>query len=329
MIRRTLVALGLCFTSAPAAAVAEPVSVSVEPIEHFSPASARDGDRVGRLAFRGGLELGGVRGLGGLSGVLVDGDRLTAVTDSGAWFFARMYAEDGRLKGLSETALVPRLDLGGRPSRAKRRADAETLAVRDGMILVGIEQAGDVLAYEAEGVRPVGHPRALGLSSAASRRLRRLGFEAMTDVPGGPLLLFTEGQGRRGDHPVARVPGASFTLARRGPWAVTGATALPGGDVIIAERRYSGGIDVGFRIRRLGAEAVRRGQGPVDGPVLLEADLSAQIDNMEAIAADTTDDGIVLTVLSDDNFRFYQRTLILRFLLVETLPRARPERPGT
>ncbi|HSD92174.1 MAG TPA: hypothetical protein VLB11_04020, partial [Methyloceanibacter sp.] len=55
--------------------------------------------------------------------------------------------------------------------------------------------------------------------------------------------------------------------------------------------------------------------------VLLEADDSLNIDNMEAIAAHRTSSGeTVLTVMSDDNFNPLQRTLILQFALPEMKP---------
>jgi hypothetical protein len=51
----------------------------------------------------------------------------------------------------------------------------------------------------------------------------------------------------------------------------------------------------------------------------MEADLSHEIDNMEALAVHKDQNGdTVLTIISDDNFnRSLQRTLLLQF----TLPR--------
>ena len=56
----------------------------------------------------------------------------------------------------------------------------------------------------------------------------------------------------------------------------------------------------------------------VDGKVLIEADLSYQIDNMEGIAVHRNAQGeTILTLVSDDNFSFIQRNLLLQFALVE------------
>ena len=55
--------------------------------------------------------------------------------------------------------------------------------------------------------------------------------------------------------------------------------------------------------------------------MLLDADDSLNIDNMEAIAAHRAASGeTVLTLMSDDNFSPFQRTLIMQFTLPETKP---------
>ena len=55
----------------------------------------------------------------------------------------------------------------------------------------------------------------------------------------------------------------------------------------------------------------------LDGPVLVEAGMGEQIDNMEALAVSRNDRGeTMLTLMSDDNYNFFQRTLVLRFALV-------------
>jgi hypothetical protein len=52
--------------------------------------------------------------------------------------------------------------------------------------------------------------------------------------------------------------------------------------------------------------------------VLVEADMSYQIDNLEGLSVHRAANGdVVLTLISDDNFAFYQRTLLLQFTLAE------------
>jgi hypothetical protein len=71
------------------------------------------------------------------------------------------------------------------------------------------------------------------------------------------------------------------------------------------------------RIRRIALGAIKPG-AVVDGPVLLEADLGFEIDNMEGLSVHRMPSGeIVLTLVSDDNFSALQRTLLLQFTLAE------------
>ncbi len=69
-----------------------------------------------------------------------------------------------------------------------------------------------------------------------------------------------------------------------------------------------------MRIRYVPARALRAG-ALIKGVVLMSADLSQEIDNMEALAVHKGRDGTtILTLLSDDNFnRFLQRTVLLQF----------------
>ena len=75
-----------------------------------------------------------------------------------------------------------------------------------------------------------------------------------------------------------------------------------------------------MRIRRLPGAAIRPG-ALVDGPVLMEADLGQEIDNMEGLDAWAGPGGrITLSLVSDDNGSFLQRSLYLEFRLAEGAP---------
>jgi hypothetical protein len=72
-----------------------------------------------------------------------------------------------------------------------------------------------------------------------------------------------------------------------------------------------------MRIRRLPLASLKEG-ALVDGRSMIEADLAYQIDNMEGIAVHRTAGGeTILTIVSDDNFSFLQRSLLLQFALAE------------
>src|SRR5690606_1073533 len=98
---------------------------------------------------------------------------------------------------------------------------------------------------------------------------------------------------------------------------VTDGAFLPQGDLLLLERRFSllGGL--GMRIRRVETKKIRRG-ALVDGEVLLEVGMEAEIDNMEGLDVVSGSDGeIRIIVVSDNNRSFLQRNLMLEFRLVE------------
>jgi hypothetical protein len=92
---------------------------------------------------------------------------------------------------------------------------------------------------------------------------------------------------------------------------------LPGGDLLLLERKFAllGGI--GIRIRRIALAAIAPG-AIVDGPSIFDADLGQEIDNFEGLDVHVTPEGdTVLTLVSDDNFSAIQRTLLVQFTLIE------------
>lgn len=314
---------------------AEPISLDTRRIEHFRVVG--DGERFGELVFRGGLVLRapGTR-LGGLSGMLLsaDGGRMLVATDLGDWLSARLVSDaDGRLTGIAEAALFARLDTDGTPPANKGAADAEALALLPGppeRVLVAIEQGARLLAYDAP-VGPASVPREMKLPDAVRRAARRRGLEALALAPpaspvaGRILLIHERASEGAADVWLLGAGGARRLRLRQDPhWAVTGADFLPGGDLLVLERRYLPPLDIGMRIRRIGRDALA-GTGPLDGAVLIEADFSHEIDNMEGIAVHTDRAGrVFVTLISDDNRSFLQRTLVLRFALRTPRPRAKP-----
>jgi hypothetical protein len=106
-------------------------------------------------------------------------------------------------------------------------------------------------------------------------------------------------------------------VKRSADYDVSDAALLPGGDVLLLERKFSWTSGLAVRIRRIALGAIRPG-AVVDGPVLLEVDLGFEIDNMEGLSVHRMPGGeIVLTLVSDDNFSALQRTLLLQFTLAE------------
>jgi hypothetical protein len=333
VLRPATAALAVALAAASAAASAdEPIVVRAAPITAFDP-SRPEITRFGALEWLGGVSLTSADArLGGLSGVVTEdgGRRILAVTDYGDWIAATVTLDDGGAPVALVDARVGRLaGPDGQPIRGKRPGDAEAIAVRtraDGgrEVLVSFETPGHIAVYRdappfATTPRITAYPPALAQAGRNSRG------EALAVVPAGrPLagavLVFAEGPAAAGETiPGGFIHGGKWqpvALAGAGNYALTDAAFLPDGDLLVLERRFGFGAGIRMRIRRIAADTIAAG-AVLDGEVLIEAGFSQAIDNMEGMAVDTDAGGTVLTLVSDDNRSFLQRTLLLRFRLVE------------
>ncbi len=87
-------------------------------------------------------------------------------------------------------------------------------------------------------------------------------------------------------------------------------------DMLLLERRYSPARGVAMRIRRIPLSLIKP-DALVDGRILIDVDLAYQIDKMEGIAVHrNARNEAIITLVSDDNFSFIQRNLLLQFRLV-------------
>jgi len=113
-----------------------------------------------------------------------------------------------------------------------------------------------------------------------------------------------------------KTPG-EFTVKRTGDFDIVDCALLPDGDFIILERFFSWRQGVAMRLRRIPFASLAPG-ALLNGPILMEADLGYEIDNMEGLAVHRAANGdVVLTLVSDDNFSVIQRTLLLQFTLLD------------
>jgi hypothetical protein len=303
------------------------IEIRTEPIPAFDPHDpARQ--RFGRLEFRGGLILQSTyQEFGGLSAIrlLGDGQRFISLSDHGRWFTGRITYDGVRPIGIAEPVMAPILAPDGQALAAHGWHDTESIAVSDGILYVGIEGVNQIMQFDfaKDGLLARGHPIAVppGVRTLPKNR----GLEALEYVPqnqpmGGALIAISErGLDRAGNIRAFLVGGpapGTFAIKRKGQFDVTDAALLPSGDLLILERSLSWPEGLLVQIRRIALKDVKP-NAVVDGPLLFEADLSSEIDNMEGLAVhETADREIVLTLVSDDNFSPLQRTELLQFTLV-------------
>ncbi|MEL6373857.1 MAG: esterase-like activity of phytase family protein [Pseudomonadota bacterium] len=308
---------------------ARPIAVKVRPLTAFARASL-GGNRYGKLIFKGGLVLSSAdKRFGGFSDIAVDpdGKRFLAVSDDGLWLGGSFSYKGGLLRGINGPVMGPLLARSGRRLRGKRERDAEGLVLASGTlsrgtVLISFERIHRIGRF---GVTPrqVAKPRYITIPRIRSFATTNKGLEAIAVLRAGrrngTIVAIAERKRRGGDRPawlIAR-PGAKpagFSIRDRGNMDITSAAGLPNGDLLLLERRFRWSEGVRIRLRQIKARDLRPGR-TVDGEVLLRANLSYEIDNMEGLAVHVAADGTpVLTLISDDNFNtFLQRTLVLQF----------------
>lgn len=319
-------ALASAAVAAPSSATSVAMRVDSRIISHFAVGSSERA--FGKLEFVGGITFSSPnRLLGAVSSIRFRPDRLhfVAVLDTGHWLTGRIQRDgEGALSGLSDLHITSMLNSDGESGNAKATMDAEGLALASGAAIVSFEQRHRVDVYPDPGFetsRPSGryqipYPR----SGLRGNR----GFETLVVAPAeGPLagaavIIAERSLDEQGNLLAAILDGpmkGTFSVVRNDPYDATDGAFLPNGDLLLLERRFRLSDGAGMRIRRIRGADIRPG-AVVDGEVLIDADMSHQIDNMEGVDVVQMPDGdIRIIVVSDDNHSILQRNLMLEFRL--------------
>jgi hypothetical protein len=304
------------------------IEIRAQPISGFD---TRDPSRrqFGELLFRGGLELSSPnKDFGGVSAFRVtpDGTRFIAVGDKGRWFRGRIRYRDGRPDSIADAETAPILGPDGRPITARGWYDSESIAEDGNTLYVGLERVHQILRFDygKDGLAARGQPIPVppGLKRMPSNR----GLECLAFIPrgqpGGDTLIAISERAldAAGNIRGFLIGGGSpgeFSVVRSGDFDVSDCAVTPRGELILLERRFFWTSGVAMRMRRIPLTSVRPG-ARIDGPVMIEADMGYQVDNMEGVSVHRTPDNeLVLTLVSDDNFSFLQRTILLQFTMLE------------
>src|SRR5205085_6506165 len=300
--------------------------VRAKPIAAFEP---RDPTRVrfGALTYRGGIELTSpYPDFGGVSAIRVaaDGAGFLAVTDKGRWLRGRIVYDGTRPAGIADAEMAPVLGPDGRTLAARGWYDTESIAQDGGTVWLGIERVNRIVRFDVgrHGLLARGTP--IPVPPGIARLPHNKGLECLEFVPrhlplGGTLIAISErGLVREGNIQGFLLGDSgprAFSVKRIGDFDVSDCAVTPNGDLLVLERSFSRLVGVGMRIRRVALKSIAPG-ATVDGPVLIEADMNYQIDNMEGLSVHRAADGaLVLTLISDDNFSMIQRTILLQFTL--------------
>lgn len=285
----------------------------------------------GRLTYRGGLSLSSPdKDFGGLSGIDIDpdGKRFLAITDYGHWIGGEITYAGTAPSGIKSARLGEITAANGYAVRRKRDADCESIKLADGNLTNGTA----LLSFERN--HRIGRfPIVDGILQAPAGYLRmppevkrfhpNKGFESVAVIAAGPfkgsVMAFAERYTTHANHTgwiwQQGEPHPIYMTDVDG-FDVTDLAALPDGSMLVLERRFRWTEGVRMRLRLIAAATLMPGS-VLDPEVLMTADMTYEIDNMEGLAVHTSPQReLVLTIVSDDNFNhLLQRTILLQFTL--------------
>lgn len=299
-------------------ALAAPIGIEVRavavPLNEEDPSQRT----TGKLSYVAGWALTADNPrFGGFSGLQMDAaGNLVAINDLGNWLTAKLdLGAIGRGKLLlSDVAFAPYGNRTEANKDDKEAYDAEGLVRFGEQFLVSFEQDHRVrITAPGQPDAPWPPAEAIDFGALAPNG----GLEALTWTKGGNLLAFAErGLDVDGRLKGWLVKGTGASLLYLKPpknFAPTDAATLPGGDVVLLLRRYSVLDGVAVKLVRIKADDIKPG-AVLAGEELAHLQPPLAVDNLEALDVMAMPDGRArLFIMSDDNLRQSQRTLLLIF----------------
>ena len=250
---------------------------------------------------------------GGFSGIEMsaDGRSYTALSDRATVRWGSIERDSqGRIRSLSTAGRARLQDSSGTKLKPGYLGDAEGLAIdAEGRMYVSFEGLDRIARFDdpdrpAERIPPA--PAFKGL-------VRNAGLEALAVTPEGDILTMPEQwESSPPMTPVWRFRdgtwSTAFRLPRDGVWAPVGADVGPDGKLYVLERDFRGLRGFASRVRRYAMENDKIGP-----PEHILTTSLMQFDNLEGIAVWADGQGIRITMISDDNFLFVQRTELVEY----------------
>ena len=248
---------------------------------------------------------------GGFSAIEMqpDGLHFIVLSDRAMMIDGTFSRTDGLVTGVTEAGRHLLRDTNGDPMTGPW-ADSEGLAVSaDGQIYISFEGVPRVRAQS--GVDGV--PQVLPTQPDFPKLQSNAALEALAVGPDGTIYTIPERSGRfTVPFPVYRfingVWDVPFSIPRRDSFQVAGADIGPDGFLYLLERDFNG---LGFRSR------VRRFDLTGGNEQILFETSTGTHDNLEGISVWDDGVGLHITMISDDNFRFFQQTQIVEYRVTD------------
>jgi len=285
-------------------AKATPVAVDIRPV-------SIEGEIGPGLKLRAAWELSsGDAYFGGFSGLLLDGGILYALSDRGSLLVAGYSADEAGLR-LADARLAKLRDGSRVGPRRTKDLDTEGLSRESARLAISFERRPRVMF-----LGPDGQMHGAIQPDAFRRFASNAGPEGLATLPDGRLMVLVETSDDGGAPVFLLGPGDRVEegrLSLSGPELPTGADIGPDGRLYLVRRSFSPLTGISIRVMRfaLGADGFPL---PRSGETLATFLSSGGIDNMEGLALDRALDGTLrLWLISDDNFSWLQRTLLMVF----------------
>ena len=325
-MRRAAAIVAVSLLASPA--LADPITINAVQLTHF--AGANVGEQTQGLVFRGGLELHSATDtFGGLSGVGFVGtdNHLVMVSDRGNFITGQLIYDDKGAPlsligaGINAIQNSKGADL---PRAFARDAEALTIIERPSgpaTARVGFENLTRVADFRITDGVPSGRATEVTIPDWLTKTRTNESLEAVCYAPpaspiAGSTLLLTEGvidnDGAHSGWLLGKNDKGPMSYRSGDATSPTDCAFLPNGDLLVLER---GVVLVNFaaRLVRIKAADVHPGS-EMKGEVLFEM-VGGDLDNMEGLAVHQVAGETRITLVSDNNFNDWERSLLLEFTL--------------
>jgi len=298
-----------------------PAGALVSALAAESVAFDREGqsrDRAGALRFLGGWALTSDDArFGGISALHVERGWATATSDAGSLIRFP-------IPGTSRAGRVRIDPIVQGPAPGTRKADRDA----EGLLLVGteawvlFESPRQIWRYDRLSWRAQARTAPRGMR----RWTRAWGAEAIVRLADGRFLILSEMASREaglaramlfaGDPALPNTPSASVSYRAPDGFRATDATLLPDGRLLVLNRRADWLEGVGAALVVIDARTIRPG-AVLEGREMARLEWPFIVDNMEGLSVTREGGRTIVWLASDNNFNPIQRTLLLKFELVE------------
>jgi len=315
---------------------AVPLTATIIPLNHQNTALKT----VGKLHYLGGLKITSPKShFGGISSFVIspDGQRILGISDSSQWLVADMvYSSDNNLVDIKNARMAPLKNIAGQEKNSA--LDAEAITAVDGAgYVVSFESPHTLRYFQANHTFDY-----YSLFSAHAQNVSfapelpdtyaslpdNLGIEALTTLPDGRMLAFSENTLTDGNdtHAQGWLIGhgkvQSLKYQTSPSYKPTDMATLPDGDVLVLERHFSLAKGMAARLTRLPSNAIKVGTS-IKGEIIADLAFPFNLDNMEALAVRQNEAGeTIIYIMSDNNYNRLQRNLLMMFRMEPTIKKA-------